>query len=63
MEDSIIDERWYDDIKEVEVHCVVCQRTFKYREGNYRPKTCNNYDCLHSFLHDPRYRGLRENTR
>jgi len=41
--------------------CPVCGRVFEYPEGVYAPKTCNNFDCVHSIHHHPeKYKTIME---
>lgn len=44
-------------MKWVSKKCPVCLGLFDYVEGSYEPSTCNKFDCLHKYLHDPRYKG------
>jgi len=41
-------------------HCPVCGRQFAYVEGGYEPSTCNNFDCVHRWLHDPKFKEERK---
>ncbi len=38
------ENKWYKTI------CPVCGEEFEYIE-DYKPKTCNKYDCIHKYLH------------
>lgn len=41
--------------------CPVCSRTFEYPEGRYTPKTCNNFECVWEYNHNPeKYQSLME---
>jgi hypothetical protein len=44
----------------VSKRCPVCGRVLDYIEAGYEPSTCNNFDCLHKWLHDPNYKQERE---
>lgn len=41
-------------VKWVKSHCVVCGVEYQYPESkNYKPKTCNKYECVHEFAQHP----------
>jgi len=31
--------------------CPVCGILYSYRKDGYKPSTCNNFDCVHRFVH------------
>jgi len=31
--------------------CPICGLTYQYPKDGYKPPTCNNFDCLHKYLH------------
>jgi len=43
------------ELKWIETTCPVCHRKYKYLEGGYKPSTCGEWECLHKWLHDPKY--------
>ncbi len=52
MTDTVI--RW------AHKQCPVCNKKFYYIEGRYEPKTCNQFECIHAYLHDPKYKNARK---
>ncbi len=42
-----------------EARCPVCGLPYVYAvraNSTYLPKTCNKFDCIHRFFHDPKYK-------
>ncbi len=39
-----------DNIKWLKAKCPICGQQFEYPESIYRPKTCNNPDCVQKQL-------------
>ena len=39
-----------------EARCPICGLKYSYIKGGYKPSTCNNFDCLHKYLHSPQFK-------
>jgi len=48
------------ELEWVSKRCPVCGKLFDYIKNGYEPSTCNNFDCLHRWLHDPRFRREKQ---
>lgn len=40
------------DIQWAYTKCPVCGLSYPYIANGYKPRTCNNYDCIHKFIHN-----------
>ena len=40
-----------------EAKCPACGIKYLYIKGGYKPSTCNNFDCLHKYIHRTQLKG------
>jgi len=40
-----------------EARCPICRMLYSYAKRGYKPPTCNNFDCLHKYLHNLEFRA------